>query len=60
VLAQQRKSDPDWPCKGTVDPAYARVAEATGGVVMLFKPGELDGAVAATPRFTADSGARQL
>ena len=46
ALGQQRRGDAGWPCKGTVDPAYVRSAEATGGVVMLFKPTELAGAAA--------------
>jgi hypothetical protein len=46
VRGQQRGNDPGWPCKGKVDPVYVRTAEATGGVVMLFKPGEVAGAVA--------------
>lgn len=40
---QQRRNDPGWPCKGTVDPVYVQTAEATGGVVMLFKRGEVAG-----------------
>lgn len=43
---QQRRSDPGWPCKGTVDPAYVRTAEATGGTVMLLKPTEIVGSAA--------------
>jgi hypothetical protein len=38
---------PAWPCGGKVDPAYVEIAEATGGVLMLFKPTELEGSVAA-------------
>ena len=44
--AQQRRSDPGWPCKGTIDPAYIQIAEASGGVVMLFTPTEFAGAAA--------------
>jgi hypothetical protein len=44
--AQQPRNDPGWPCKGTIDPAYIQVAEATGGVVMLFQPAEFAGAAA--------------
>jgi hypothetical protein len=40
----QRRNDPGWPCTGTIDPSYIRSAEATGGVVMLFKPAEVAGA----------------
>ena len=43
---QQRKRQPGWPCAGTVDAAHVRTAEATGGVVMLLKPGEITGAAA--------------
>jgi hypothetical protein len=46
IVGQQRTSDAGWPCKGTVDPAYVRSAEATGGVVLLLKPSELAGAAA--------------
>jgi hypothetical protein len=54
---QQRRNDPGWPCKGTVDPVYVRTAEATGGVVMLFKPGEAAGAAA---EMTASSRHKDL
>lgn len=43
VDAQQRRSQPGWPCNGTVDPVYVQMAEATGGVVTLLKPAELLG-----------------
>jgi hypothetical protein len=36
---------PGWPCAGKVDPAYVRVAEATGGKVLLLHPTELEGMV---------------
>src|SRR5688500_16491387 len=38
-----RRND-GWPCVGTVSPEYIRMAEATGGSVLLFKPGEIGGA----------------
>ena len=48
AAAQQKQSGqsprPGWPCAGKVDPAYVRVAEATGGKVLLFHPSELEGA----------------
>ena len=44
--AQQPTHQSGWPCSGTVSPAYVRTAEATGGVVMLFTPAEISGAVA--------------
>jgi hypothetical protein len=34
------QDQPGWPCRGKVDPAYVRGAEATGGKVMLLKPSE--------------------
>jgi hypothetical protein len=46
ISSHQRGSDPGWPCKGTIDPVHIRTAEATGGVVMLFKPEEVAGAAA--------------
>ena len=46
VLGHQPSSQPGWPCKGTVDPAYVATAEATGGVVLLLKPSEIVGAAA--------------
>ena len=46
VSGQQQGPQPGWPCTGTIDSAYVRMAEATGGVVMLFKPSELTGAAA--------------
>lgn len=48
VNAQQRSRQPGWPCNGTVDPVYVQMAEATGGVVSLLKPGELLGVSAET------------
>src|SRR5436190_10521791 len=48
AAAQQKQAGqsprPGWPCAGKVDPAYVRVAEATGGKVLLFHPSELEGA----------------
>jgi hypothetical protein len=44
---QQRKHQPGWPCTGTVSPDYIRSAEATGGAVMLVRPTETAGVVAA-------------
>jgi len=48
AAAQQKQSGqsprPGWPCAGQVDPAHVRVAEATGGKVLLFHPSELEGA----------------
>ncbi|HJR60825.1 MAG TPA: hypothetical protein VJ813_15555 [Vicinamibacterales bacterium] len=32
-----------WPCEGKVDPVYVSGAEATGGKVLLFQPGEVGG-----------------
>ena len=40
---QQPNNLPRWPCGGTVDPAYVRTAEATGGAVLLFHPTEVEG-----------------
>ena len=34
------QDQPGWPCRGKVDPAYIRSAEATGGKVMLLKRSE--------------------
>lgn len=42
---QQARRQPGWPCAGTVDRNYARTAEATGGKVLLFRKGEIGGAV---------------
>lgn len=46
TLAQQRQqgSSPGWPCAGTVDPAYVRLAEGTGGTALPFHPTEVSGA----------------
>ena len=38
-----QSSRPGWPCAGNVDPSYVKVAEATGGKVLLFHPSELSG-----------------
>src|SRR5262245_27761310 len=38
-----QSSRPGWPCAGKVDPSYVRVAEATGGKVLLFHPTEVEG-----------------
>jgi hypothetical protein len=38
---QQPRSQPGWPCVGTPDPSYFRVAEATGGQVFLFDKSEI-------------------
>jgi len=38
---QQPPPQQGWPCAGTVDPAFVRMAEATGGKVMLFAPSEM-------------------
>jgi hypothetical protein len=43
---QQRRRQPGWPCAGNIDPVYVRTAEASGGVVMIFKPAEAGGAAA--------------
>ena len=43
---QQPRSQPGWPCAGTVSPFYIQSAEATGGKVMLFGRGETGGAAA--------------
>jgi hypothetical protein len=43
---QQPKRQAGWPCKGTVDSTYIRTAEATGGAVLMFQPGEIDGLAA--------------
>jgi von Willebrand factor A domain-containing protein 7 len=43
---QQPGYQPDWPCVGRPDPAYVRIAEATGGQVFLFHPSELGGSAA--------------
>jgi hypothetical protein len=40
---QQSRPQPAWPCAGNVDPVYVRMAEASGGNVLLFKPGEVEG-----------------
>lgn len=37
---QQPRSQPGWPCVGSPDPAYFKVAEATGGQVFLFDRSE--------------------
>jgi hypothetical protein len=45
---QKRSSPAAWPCTGqarSFDPSYAKIAEATGGHMMLFDPLELDGVV---------------
>lgn len=42
--AQRPESRSGWPCAGRIDPSYVRVAEATGGTVMLFRPTEIEGA----------------
>src|SRR5262245_37288196 len=39
---QQPRFQPGWPCVGTPDPSYFRVAEATGGQVFLFDKSEID------------------
>lgn len=38
---QQPRSQPGWPCVGRPDPAYFRIAEATGGQVFLFDKSEI-------------------
>ena len=38
---QQPRSLPGWPCVGSPDPSYFRVAEATGGQVFLFDKSEI-------------------
>jgi hypothetical protein len=38
---QQPRSQPGWPCVGTPDPSYVRVAEATGGQLFLFDKSEI-------------------
>jgi hypothetical protein len=43
---QQSRHQPAWPCAGNVDPVYVRTAEATGGMVRLFKAGEIEGVAA--------------
>jgi hypothetical protein len=46
LAAAANGQPPAWPCGAKVDPAYVEIAEATGGVLMLFKPTELEGSVA--------------
>ena len=41
VQQQQRQHRPGWPCVGRPDPAYFRIAEASGGQVFLFDPSEI-------------------
>lgn len=41
--SQAAQRNAGWPCEGRVDRAYVQTAEATGGVVMLFKPTEIAG-----------------
>lgn len=41
---QQARNRTGWPCGGRVDSSYVRIAEATGGHVLLFAPEELSGA----------------
>ena len=43
---QQPKDQSGWPCVGKVDPSYIRLAESSGGKVLMFQPGELAGAAA--------------
>src|SRR5262245_20225464 len=38
---QRPRSQPGWPCVGSPDPSYFRVAEATGGQVFLFDKSEI-------------------
>ena len=39
--SQPQQSHPGWPCIGRPDPAYFKIAEASGGQVFLFDPSEL-------------------
>jgi hypothetical protein len=43
---RQQSGSPGWPCAGNVDPSYVRIAEATGGSVLMFHPSEVGGSAA--------------